>query len=147
MDKLLMIILLCLCTNFSSTQNIQKSSLHKIENQFFINGTKIDICENFLVSLKDNKGNIKNIPVRGTYINLRRISKKSDSYEIIFQYENYKLNVELYTKYIIPKERTIWNWSITTDSLQQKVIQECNLKVDYVKSEIEMLWPTNCCMK
>ena len=65
----------------------------------------------------------------------------------MFQFGEYKLNIDLYTKHIISNEEIIWNWFITTDSLQQNKILDCKLRIDYVESEIEILFPVDCCIK
>ena len=147
MNKLLIFFLLFTSNEFYYFHYINNIASYKIKNQLFINESKVNINEMFVVSFKDIKGDIFKIPIRETYIDLAGISKKTNSYEIMFLFGEYKLNIDLYTKHIISNEEIIWNWFITTDSLQQNKILDCKLRIDYVESEIEILFPVNCCIK
>lgn len=146
MNRIYLVVQLLLYVQLISCQNIMDNeSSKRIENQLFINGKEIDIRDSFTVTLKDNGGKEYSIPINETFINISEISKSAMSYEITFEYANYKLRVDLYTKDIIPKERVIWVWSIESDTLEQKDERKCSLKFEYIETEIEILWPIEYC--
>ncbi len=146
MNRIYLVVQILLYSQIISCQNIMENQSYKrIENQFLINGREISISDNFTVILKDNGGKVYDIPVNEIFIDLSEISKNVRSYEITFQYANYKLRVDLFTKDIIPKENVIWIWSIDSDTLQQKDERKCSLKFEYIETEIEILWPVDYC--
>jgi hypothetical protein len=126
---------------------MDKQLSKNIENQLLVDGREIDISNGFAVTLKDNEGKEYSIPVNETFIDISVISKNARSYVITFQFANYKLGVDLFTKDIVPKEDVIWIWSIDSDTMQENDEQKCSLKFEYTEAEIEILWPVDFCEK
>ncbi|TAJ05747.1 hypothetical protein DMA11_23285 [Marinilabiliaceae bacterium JC017] len=113
----------------------------KVENKLFINDEDIKLLGDFSVKIIDDREHQYSIPISDSFVDLRTILQKEEKfYHIEFSYEDYVLQAKLFSAQILSKDQTIWNWIIREDSLKTK----CNLRVDFIQSELEYLFPVEC---
>lgn len=143
--KLVIVVIFLLNYYLSWSQIILIDSTYvKIENKLFVNDQNVKLSGNFYVKITDDVGFQYLTPIINNTVDIENLYKKqSDVYIIELYYDEYVLQVKLYSTQVLLNDNTIWNWIIFRDLIKM----QCCLRIDCIDSEIEYRFPVKCVNK